>query len=75
MMAPRRSEDKQTYLTVARALFRMDRANPDLPGARSDRPWTDVKVDYVKRARKMMNAFERDGITLLIPDAALSDGE
>ena len=74
-MAGRRGEDKETYLAVARAMFRMDRANPDLPGARADHAWGDVKLDYVKRARKLLNAFNCDGITLLIPEAALAEGE
>ena len=74
-MAGRRSEDKETYLAVARAMFRMDRASPDLPGAAGDQAWGDVKLDYVKRAKKLLNAFDRDGITLLIPEAALAEGE
>lgn len=71
----RRSEDKEVYLAVARAMFRMDRANPDLPGASADRAWGEVKLDYVKRARKLLNAFDRDGITLLIPEQSLAEAE
>lgn len=75
-MAGRQSgDDKQTDLAVARALFRMDRANPELPGALGDRAWGEVKLDYIKRARKLLKAFDRDGITLLIPEAAFAEGE
>lgn len=72
-MAGRREDDKETYLAVARALFRMDRTAPDAADHASN--WAEVKPDYVKRARKLMKAFDRDGITLLIPEAARAHSE
>lgn len=75
-MAAKISEDeKRTYLAVSRALWRMDKADPASAAALGDTVWSDAKPDYVKRARKLIRAFERENITLFLPESALAEGE
>ena len=75
MAAKLNENDKRTFLAVSRAMWRMDKGDPAAAAEMGDLVWSDAKPDYLKRARKLVRSFEREGITLLIPETSLSEGE